>query len=416
MGALYSALKKQDKKGLLDQNISSIGYPTKLLPLDFRNGYQVNVCDKKGNVIRRWANVGLFGGSFITVAGKPGVAKTAFCVKAAAEICRPFEQAEIYHLDLEGSSNISRLMTLTQYDYKEMESKYHYMKDYHYIEDIFQLICTMAELKLTNKEDFSVKTNKLDEFGNMEKQLVPTVVIIDSIPMLVTKDLEGSDEIASMTYAGRRARVLSEFYRRLRPVIQRGNIIVMAINHINQKIDINPMAKSQAQIMYLKQDEATPGGNAPLYLAQTFLKFVQCGKYTMEKDGFNGFLVRSELIKSKTNRGGSSCELVYDMATGFDQYRTLLHHLKENGLIEGRNPYSYFKGHPELKFDTRNFPEECKNNIEFFKKAVYIAIPSLYSYLGNIEDLDSIAEKDEVVQQRFLESNAIEAEVVKEEE
>lgn len=409
MGFLSQELKKKDKKGLLNQNISQIGYPTKLLPLDFRNGYQVNVCDAKtGEIKHRWANVGLFGGSFITVAGKPGVAKTAFCVQVAAEICRNYKESEIYHLDLEGSSNISRMMKLANYSYKEMENKFNYFNDYHYIEDIFQLICNIADTKCTNKEIFSTKTGVYDEFGREEEQLVPTVVIIDSIPMLVTKDLEGEMNMAGMTYDGRRARVISQFYRRLRPVLQRANIIVMAINHINAKIDINPMAKSQSQIMYLKQDEATPGGNAPLYLAQTFLKFVQCGKFTDETDGFNGFKVRCELIKSKTNRGGSSCILVYDMETGFDPYRTILEHIKEQGLLEGRNPKSYFRSNPELKFDSRNFSKLCRANPELFKEAMLCAAPSLYGYLANAEDLNYLEEKDTEVLKRLESSNKLE--------
>jgi len=408
MGSLYTAMQKLDKKGILNQNIASIGYPTKLLPLDFRNGYQVNVCDKSGKIVKRWANIGLFGGSFITIAGKPGVAKTAFAIYSGSQIIRPYPEAEIYHFDLEGSSNLSRMMTLSRFNYEEMETKYHYLNDYHYIEDIFQLICAMAEEKCKNKDKYLFKSHRYDEFGREFVQLVPTVIVIDSIPMLVTKDLEGSDEIASMTYAGRRARVLSEFYRRLRPVVQRANIMVMGINHINAKIDINPMAKSQAQIMYLKQDESTPGGNAPLYLAQTFLKFVQCGKYDEEKDGFNGFKVRCELIKSKTNRGGSSCELVYDMRKGFDPYRTLLLHMREYNLLEGRNPYTYFAGHPEFKFDTRKFSDMCEEDPIVFKMAMDVAGPSLYNFLGNSDDLAKLEEPNEEVMKRLEESNAIE--------
>ena len=160
--------------------------------------------------------------------------------------------------------------------------------------------------------------------------------------------------------------------------------------------------------MYLKQDESTPGGNAPLYLAQTFLKFVQCGKYEEEKDGFNGFKVRCELIKSKTNRGGSSCELVYDMRTGFDPYRTLLLHMKEYGLIEGRNPYSYFAGQPDFKFDTRNFSDLCREDPAIFKRAMIASGPSLYSFLGNSDDIARLEEPNDEVMKRLAESNAIE--------
>ena len=61
MGFLSSALKKMDKKGILEDTVPLIGYPTQLYPLDYRNGYQVNVHDEEGKITDRWANVGLFG-------------------------------------------------------------------------------------------------------------------------------------------------------------------------------------------------------------------------------------------------------------------------------------------------------------------------------------------------------------------
>lgn len=412
MGFLMDDLSKKDKKGVLTQNVSLIGYPTKILPFDFRNGYQVKVYDKDDKVVDRWANIGLFSGTFITVAGKNGVAKTAFCVQAAAEICRPYKESEVFLLDLEGNSNISRLLTLTQYSMKEWDSKFHYLNDFHYVEEIFEFVYKVAETKCTNKDIFVYDTGKLNEFGEPMKQMVPTVIIIDSIPELVTKDLEGEMTMAGMTYAGRKARVIKEFYTRARPIMQRANIIIFAVNHINDKVDINPMAKTQADNMYLKQNEALPGGKAPLYLAQNLLKFVQCGKYTEEKDGFNGFMVRCEFIKSKTNESGTSCNLIYDMKTGFDRYKTLLEHIKANGLLEGRNPYCYFRSNPNKKFDSRKFTELCMEDPELYKEAMVCAGPSLYGELGNIDYLNKYgSESDDAVVQAALAAEPDEVEM-----
>jgi RecA/RadA recombinase len=65
------------------------------------------------------------------------------------------------------------------------------------------------------------------------------------------------------TYANRVAKELAQFYKKLMPVIKTYNITVIAINHINQKIEINPMQKTQPQVLYMKMDESIPGGNAP---------------------------------------------------------------------------------------------------------------------------------------------------------
>lgn len=408
MSSLFEALKAKDKNNVLAHYTFQMGYPTKLLPLDFRNGYEVDVFNKKGEIKTRWANIGLFGGSFITVAGKSGTAKTAFCVQAAAEICRPYKEAEVWHLDLEGSSNITRMMRLTKYTTDEMDYKYHYYNGISYIEDIFELIVNMANEKLANKEFYELKTDKIDEFGDKVAHLVPTCVIIDSIPMMNTKEMQGSTDIAGSTYRQRVAKALSDFYSRLRPVILKANIIVFAINHIKAKIDINPMMHSQAQVMYMKQNESLPGGDAPIYLAQNMFKFVQCGKFTEDKDGFNGFAIRCEFIKSKTNQAGCSCTLIYDMAKGFDYYRTLMEHIKDYDLIQGRNPYSYFKSDPDHKFDSRNFSAMCEEDPKLFKDAMEVCGPTLYSFLGRMGDLSKYNEADDIVKQRLEESLMIE--------
>lgn len=401
MGFLSSTLKKMDKKGLLEDAVPLIGYPINLPPFDFRNGYQVNVHDEAGNVIDRWANIGLFGGTFITVTGKPGTAKTAFCIYAASEMCRPYEMSEFHLLDIEGSSNVSRVMKLINYDFDDIQSKFQYHDEFQYIEDVFEFVNDMAEVKLANRDVFNTDLTHRDEFGNYKRTLAPTVLIIDSLPMLVTKDLEGLEGMAGQTYDSRKARVISQFYKRLRPVIKKANIIVMMINHINNKMEMNPFAKSQAQIMYMKQDEAMPGGNAPLYLAQTVLKFVSCGKFTKEKDGFDGFAIRVELIKSKTNKAGTSCVLIYDAEYGFDRYRTMYEFMKELGLIEGRNPYLYLKGFPEMKFSSKDFRNACIDNVELYKKAVQVSAPYLYDYLGNVEDLSTYQDSEEEILKRM---------------
>ena len=402
MGFLSKTLKKMDKKGLLEEATPLIGYATQMLPFDFRNGYQVNVHDEDGKVIDRWANIGLFGGTFITVTGKTSTAKTAFCVQMAAEICRPFEAAEFHLLDIEGSSNPSRVMKLINYDsFDDIKNKFQYHDEFQYIEDVFEFVNEMAKIKLDNRDVFATDNTHRNEFGEVRKTLAPTVLIIDSLPMLVTKDLEGMEGMAGQTYNGRKAIQISQFYKRLRPVIKKANIIIMVINHLNFKMDMNPFAKSQAQIMYMKQDEAMPGGNAPLYLAQSVLKFTSCAKYTAEKDGYDGFAIRIDIIKSKTNRAGTSCVLIYDADYGFDKYRTLFEFLKENALIEGRNPYLYIKGCPDMKFSSKDFRDACITNRDLYKTAVIAALPILYSYLGNLEDMDSYQESNEVLAERF---------------
>jgi hypothetical protein len=191
----------------------------------------------------------------------------------------------------------------------------------------------------------------------------PTVVILDSIPTISSKpNKENSDELEGGTYANRVAKALAQFYKRLTPVIKTYNIIVIAINHINQKIEINPMMKTQPQLLHMKMDESMPGGNAPIYYAHNLLKFVSAGKLKMEDDGFDGFKARIELLKSRTNKAGQFVELIYNQEIGFDPVQSQYHFANETGLIEGRNPYRYVTGYKDIKFDSRKFRKEFLDN------------------------------------------------------
>jgi hypothetical protein len=286
-----------------------------------------------------------------------------------------------------------------------VKSKFNYHDEFQYIEDVFEFITEIGNTKLANKDVFATDFSHKNEFGVNRAAYAPTVIILDSLPMIMTRDLEGIEGMASQMYNTRRTLQISQFYKRLRPIMRRANIICLVINHLNFKVDTNPFAKSQAQIMYMKQDEAMPGGNAPLYLAQTVIKMVSCGKYTADKDGFDGFAIRIELIKSKTNRAGTSCVVVYDAEYGFDRYRTMYEFMKENGLIEGRNPYLYIKGFPDIKFSSKNFREECINNFDLFRRALTISAPIMYSYLGNVEDLDQYNESEDEILARMQNLN-----------
>ena len=79
--------------------------------------------------------------------------------------------------------------------------------------------------------------------------------------------------------------------------------------------------------------------------------------------------------------------------------------MKEIGLIEGRNPYLYIKGFPELKFASKDFRNACLEKPDLFKRASLVAAPYLYGYLGNADDLASYDEPNEEVLKRLEMSN-----------
>lgn len=383
MSRLTDALFKNDKHKIFSMYpVSNMGYSTGFAALDFKDGYRVSVFDMKTNKEKdSWANIGLFAGQFITIVGKSGVAKTTFAVQASVAIAKQFKTTEVFHLDMEVSSNLSRILNIVDADINFMKERYHYINNMKCVEDIFEMVCNIAKEKIDNHKEYEYDAKRKNEFGEEIIELEPTIIIMDSIPQLITKDVEGVNEMAGNTYAQRLAKSITQFYRRLRSTMQQANIIIIAINHINDNIQMS-MIPTQAQMMYLKQNERLSGGHSAIYLAQTLLKLVSCGKFSQEKDGFNGFAIRFEFLKSKTNAADDSCVLIYDFKYGFDKYRSLMALCNDNDLMGGRNPYSYFKSNPEFKFDSRKYADMCRENIDVYLMGLKAAQPILYSYLS----------------------------------
>lgn len=254
---LLARLQSKDKRGLFKASQTSVSYKTGFLPFDFRNGYTVEVRDFDENVIETYDSLGIVGGTFVTIVGKAGTAKTTFATQIAAAITKPFDSGIVMHFDLEQALTYTRVKNVTGLSQRELKYKYILKGEDNYIDDIFDVISEICTAKEENPDVFKYESGLNDEFGDPIKLYVPSVIIIDSIPTLSSKT-KGKMEMEGSTYANRAAKDIAQFYKRLMPQIKKYNIIVIAINHINTKIEINPMAKTQPQVMYMKMDESLP--------------------------------------------------------------------------------------------------------------------------------------------------------------
>lgn len=383
---MLARLQAKDKAGIFKRTQTAVSYPTRFAPFDYRNGYMVQVRDLEDNVITQYPSTGIVGGSFNTVVGRSGTAKTTFTIQAASNIVRPFENSFVIHYDLEQATTYTRIKNVTGLPQREMDDKYVLKQERSYIEDIMEAVMSIAREKEENRNDYMYDTGLKDEFNIPIRSFVPTVIILDSIPTATYKPKDENDiELEGGTYANRVAKSLAQFYKRLTPIIKEYNIIVFAINHINAKIEINPMVKTQAQVNYLKQDESLPGGNAPIYYAHNLLKFVSSGKKSLDKDGYDGFGVRVELIKSRTNKAGQSVNMCYNQEFGFDPVMTQYDFASEHGLINGaRKDKRWLTGYEDLIFDSRKFRREFIDRPEL-RMALYDAtLPFMEDMLSKV--------------------------------
>lgn len=378
---LLKRLRENDQDNLFEQSNSLVPYKTGLDLLDYRLGYKLVAKDMDENIIGNHDAIGVVGGSFITLIGKSGTAKTAMACKMAANIVKPYKNGLVIHFDLEGAMTLTRYRNLTNLTNKELNEHIILKSDRTYLENITDTIMAITQEKAKHKKDYTYTTEFKNEFGENMDLYVPTVFVIDSIPQLSMKPEQkkvkakkGSGEedymvdnieLGKNTYAMRVARDLTQFFKQYLSIIREYNITIISINHIHPKIQIdNPFAKSQAQVLYLKQDEQLPGGTATVYYANTIIKNVAVGstKANIEEDGYAGFTVKSEIIKSRTNISGVSVPLVYDQNTGFSNERSLLYYAKEElGILNGgRRNSRYIGDNKDVRFDELNFVEEFK--------------------------------------------------------
>ena len=134
------------------------------------------------------------------------------------------------------------------------------------------------------------------------------------------------------------------------------------------------------------------GGNAPIYFANTLIKHVAVGssKCTVEEDGYSGFRINAEIIKSRTNKSGPKVPMIYDQDHGFSKERSLLEYARDLGLINGSRIAARYLGDDDsVKFNEKDIVNEYQNREEVreaFDKWVYPHLEKLLSRVGKDEE------------------------------
>lgn len=385
-----------------EHDASTISYKTGIPQLDYYLGYRVNILDNSDGENSSYPSLGITGGSFVTFIGKSSTGKTTAAVQIAANIVRPFDCGTVLHFDLEQSMNYSRIQVLTKMKTSEMKDKYVLKQGNTSINDIKKSIMDVYFEKINNPELYKYDSGLFNEFGEEIHTFVPTVVIIDSIATLTPgfnendkKERTKAEEVSSQTERMRVTAEIGRLYTELMPLIRTANIIVIAINHIktNPQLGFIPQP---SEILYMAQNETLPGGKAPTYLAHILIKFVAIGseKYNKDENGFDGFGVRLEIIKSRVNQAGQCINLVYDKLRGLDALRSTVFFAKSLGLTGGNKNKFYFLSDPDKSFTLANINEDFRENRELFKIMYKNVIPQLETVLSQVdaEELEALEE------------------------
>lgn len=368
---LFRSVYGKDPK--MQEAVSDVAYPSGFLALDFLNGTIVTVQNKE-----KYYSVGVTDGTSVTLIGRPGCGKTSLALQMGAEFIRPFPNADMFYDDIEGGSNGTRRQVLTRFTDEEMDSRMVYRNKGITAENFFERINAIYEEKTKNVDKYEYDTGLFDPRGNRIFKLEPTVYILDSLAMLAPEKLTEEEELSGQMSATGMARTNTSVYKRIVPKLKAANIILIVINHINDKIEINSFQKTAAQVGYLKPGETLPGGRAAIYLANNMFRLDDSTKLKEEKDlGIYGKIVDVTIVKSRTNAGGRSIPLVFNSFSGFDPDLSLFVFLKGVGEINAKGAYMTFLDYPEIKFTQKGFKEKLESDPEFRKVFEASAIKQL---------------------------------------
>lgn len=392
MNRFKENLGKHKDKTLAVEARTAYSSKTGIDVFDYRNGKMIQPDGEKP-----YLSLGLDEGTYMMFIGRSGGGKTSLAVQMASNIVKPFENGQIIHFDIEQATEMSRIKKLTGWDNETLKSKYMLKNTDIYHESIMAIMNEVKHVKDELRDQIMVETDKLDLQGNPISVLPPTVIILDSLAVLQSKARlkEDSEELATNMSAAGSAKDNASFFRQIMPFLKSYNIYLFVINHIVDKIDINPYQAPKVRINYLAQNESTVGGNTPLYLANVMVKVDPGSKLTDDKEyGINGFMTNLHIIKSRTNRAGQVLELVFDQERGIDNIYTTYHHLKKEGYIGGTGRGYFLKNCPDIKFTQKELRKKLKEHPEMRKAFARLAKESLVGYVNKEYDPANVDDED----------------------
>lgn len=386
-------VSKMKTSGINNNADFDVMYSSGFLALDYLNGTVVHVQSKDRNFT--YNSTGIVDGSTNTIIGRSGSGKSTLITEIAGNIIRPFiksghEGVGLFIDDIEGSLPFVRKEFLLGLSPEEIENFVVVRNNGITTENVYQRISSIHDIKIQDKKKYEYDTGLYDTYGNRIYKLIPTVYIIDSLPMLLPEDLSDDDELGGSMDASSIAKKNTMLLKKISQLCKEANIILFTVNHILDEIQMGFVPKP-AQISGLKQGERLPGGKAAIYLANNMFR-ADDSLTLKDSEGFgiNGAVVNITLIKSRTNATKRSIPLIFNKTEGkFDNLLSLFYLLKQEGVFKGAGAYLYLDGAPDVKFGQKNFKSIIENSPELQKAFAEECYKLLSKYLSDTRNVST---------------------------
>jgi RecA/RadA recombinase len=355
-----------------DEAKCDLGYPTGFLNFDFTNGCVVHVKSEEKGLDYNYYSVGITDGSIVTFIGRAGCGKTTFVAQAAANIVRPFKTSCIFEDSLEGGLTWSRRETLSGFHDKELNDRYIVRNAGINAQNFYKRIKMIHDMKIAEPEKYMYDTGLLDNFGNSLHKFEPTIYILDSIALIMPEEYEEDKDVTNNMAGAQAAKVITQIFRSIIPLLKTANIILLGINHILDDPGA-ALEKKKALTAYLKQGETMPKGKTVIYLSNNIVRLDDATKLKEnEKFKFLGSIVEVSFVKSRTG-GTKKTSMIFSQDYGFDSVLSLYLFLHQAGRINGQGVGMYLDDNNEFKFSMSNLKEKLKTKPDFAQLFMKVA-------------------------------------------
>ena len=403
--AFREQVKQTKDLAMKSEMTYGVSYPTGFLNMDFANGYIQEINGKMK------FELGISDGSMNMIISDSGVGKTTIATQIASNIIKPFKTACIFYEQAEATgTNIQRLKNLTGMSDEEFEKRFIVRDSGITTESIFARAKMIHDIKVNNQSEYMYDTGMVDIHGKPIYKFEPTVMIIDSVKLVLSEKTAESEATTNMTGA-QNAKTNSEYYSKMLPLCKMANIIVFFINHITVDVNTGFLPK-KSELAYLKQGEHIAGGRSLTYIQNNIFRLDIKSKLKPEEGfGINGSVVTVDIVKSRTNTSArGKCNLIFDQAAGYDNDLSLFIMLKDRKLLDGSGAFLKLPGY-DKKFSQKKFKEELYSDQEFFNIFVSLCINTLKNDLleeyERIKKENSLSENGKSPYEAMLEQLAI---------
>lgn len=409
---LMTILSNNGQSSVFKKNtLVDFSYSTGISVIDYSLGYEVNIKDSSGTLIGKRLCLGIQAGTFNVITGPTQSFKTTIGMIIAANIAMN-NGGNVIHLDAENRLVIQRLKNLTGLpdNWFDGESPRYALRSGAIGYDTLQSIVTdIYENKMRYKDILLKDTGVVDCNNNPIKMMPPTIMFLDSLSDVISKEYEIRDakewdkqkEMRGNTDGMQNAKTLKGVLCDILPMLKEANIIFITIAHENANVAMNPYAGVKRQFQYGAHDIKISGGKSVEYNASSVMAFSgeskEDSRYYEQQDGFEGNTILYEPVKLSTNQSGNNktgrgFRIVIDKTkNGVDNIRTLVLLLNSKGRLKGNK--AGFKVLNEKgeeiseKFTWKKIYEDFAKNPETAKAFLTVAKEELEKYVSPALDV-----------------------------